>query len=71
MQQLLIYPMMTVSDSIVWQAIDNRGREHWCSMLDVGTDPITVASRRLTNCSLIKCSATDNRVLAALKQVPV
>lgn len=68
MTELYVYPMMVLDDSILWQAIDAQGREHWSQMMGTSVDPLPIASRCKPGYTMIKCESSDNRVINALER---
>jgi hypothetical protein len=61
---MILYPMMSLDDSILWQALNSRGREVWSQMLPKGIDPMPYVKACVSG-EITKCEADDPRVLAA------
>lgn len=61
---LILYPMMMLDDSILWQVLNSQGRELWSQMLQKGIDPMPYAKACLSG-EIEQCQADDPRVLAA------
>ena len=63
---MLLYPMIVLSDCILWQVIDMCGREHWSRMIATETDPMPLAMSALPGKQITKCAADDEAVIKAL-----
>lgn len=61
---LILYPMMALDDSILWQVLNSRGRELWSQMLPKGTDPVPYAKACLGS-EITQYAADAPEVLAA------
>lgn len=61
---LILYPMMSLEDSILWQVLNSRGRELWSQMLPKDVDPMPHAKACLGD-EITQYAADAPEVLAA------
>ena len=60
---MYLYPLCVLDDAILWQVIDDAGKEHWEQMVPTNVDPEPLAKQVVDG--ITKCAACDERVIAA------